>query len=691
MSSFLAFYPLGFGSNVIINQSLEETTIFDSPVNTSVPAHSVSPSQLMPADINKKPQVPVPENNAEISMVMDNPVVETDRDPKIDRDNDDVENDLPQTAETSPKKTVPTRGGRPGRSKQQNKLPPPTAVASTRQRRRSRRSEPATSTEDTDSTAGEEEAAAVTGRSRRSQKTRPQSRRVNRLEIRAVQDEEVHGSVVVSDVEMGESSDVLSQSSVVPQTESDSQEVPSESLPSSSEAEAAPVASIATAHPQRGRTTRGRKRKQESVEKEVDVPGPSARKSRRAVAGGLTIEELHIEENEEVKDEKMVVDNPVDLIQEEDTERVGRSKRGVTQRDHGDNESTAEEGDLDQSETESTAVTQGADKPTTEIHTSRRQTRKSAQLPQEPEALTVSETRTDSQTEESTVTVQEEEEDKEEAQEDEKTTSNRRTRRSTTRHVSQETVKATSHRQTRKSLQLHSQESDPSDTEQTLNREQDQTLESDTPSYNKLTDGQPSVFVEQKEIAPSNSLGDEAKTNRRTRKSRKSSASNEDTSVSNRVDVHAPQESDASATTEELTSHRQTRSRKSPALRKLETTQSDSPTGGEAEETTQTPKSRRRSSTSNEDTTTGDVPLSVAESDTPEGSVSSRRTRRNKSTPTTQETAELPRELDSLTAEGDIEEDDSVMPQKRTSRKIASVESTAKPVTKRVTRNRQRK
>ena len=651
----------------------------------------------MPADINEKPEVPVPENNAEISIVMDNPVVETDRDSKIDQDDEVVENDLPQTAETSPKKTVPTRGGRPGRSKQQNKLPPPTAVASTRQRRRSRRSEPATSTEDTDSTAGEEEAAAVTGRSRRSQKTRPQSRRVNRLEIGAVQDEEVHVSVVVSDVEMGESSDVLSQSSVVPQTESDSQEVPSESLPSSSEAEAAPVASIATAHPQRGRTTRGRKRKQESIEKEVDVPGPSARKSRRAVAGGLTIEELHIEENEEVKDEKMVVDNPVDLIQEEDTEmtttshRVGRSKRGVTQRDRGDNVSTAEEGDLDQSETESTTVTQGADKPTTEIHTSRRQTRKSAQLPQEPEALTVNETRTDSQTEESTVTVQEEEEDKEEAQEDEKTTSNRRTRRSTTRHVSQESVKATSHRQTRKSLQLHSQESDPSDTEQTLNREQDQTLESDTPSYNKLTDGQPSVFVEQKEIAPSNSLGDEAKTNRRTRKSRKCSASNEDTSVSNRVDVHASQESDASATTEELTSHRQTRSRKSPALRKLETTQSDSLTVGEAEETTQTPKSRRRSSTSNEDTTTGDVQLSVAESDTTEGSVSSRRTRRNKSTPTTQETAELPRELDSLTAEGDIEEDDSVMPQKRTFRKIASVESTAKPVTKRVTRNRQRK
>ena len=672
-------------------QSLDETTIVHSPVNTSVPGQAVSPLQPMSGNVNEKPEVPVHENNAETSNVMDNAVVETDHDSKIDQDDEDVENDLPQTMETVSKKTVSTRGGRAGRSKQQNKLLPHTAVASTRQTRRARRSEPTTSTDDTDSTAGEEEAATVTGRSRQSQRTRPPSREVKRLEIGAVQDKKVHGGVLASDVEMGESSDVLSQSSAVPQTESDSQEVPSESLPSSSDAEAAPLASNATARPQRGRATRGRKRKQENVVKEVDVPGPSARKSRRVVAGGTTTEELHSEGNEEVENEKMLVDNTVVLSQEEDTEmrttspRVARPKGGVSQSDRDDKESTAEASNLNQSETGSTAVTQGSSKPTTEIRTSRRQTRKSAQLLQDPEELTVIGTRTDSQTEESTVTVQEEE--KEEAQEDNKTASNSRTRRSTPRNVSQESVKAAKHRQTRKST-LHSQESD---TEQKVDSEQDQTLESATPSDYKLTIGQPSVFVEQKEIEPNNTLGDdEAKSNRRTRKSRKSSLSSEDTSVSNRVDVHASQESDASATTEELTSNRQTRSRKSPALRKLETTQSDTPTVVEAERTPQTRKSRRRSSTSNEDTITGDVQLSVSEPDTPESSVSSRRTRRNKSTPVTIESTQLPQEVDSLTAEGDHEEEDSVIPQKRASRKIAPVESTT-TVTKRVTRNRQKK
>ena len=644
----------------------------------------------MPADINEKPQVPVHEHNAETGNVTDNAAVETGLDSKKDLDDEDVEYNLPQTKETSPKKTGPTRGGRPGRSKQQNKLQPPTARTSTRQTRRSRKSEPATSTEDTDSTTGEEEAAIVTGRSSRSQKTRPPSRGVKRLEIGAVQDEKVHGGIVASDVEMGESSDVLSQSSAVPQTESDSQEVPSESLPSSSEAEAASVSPSAIARPQRGRATRGRKRKQESVEKEVDVPGPSVRKSRRVATENLTVEELHSEENDEVKDEKMLVDNPVVLSHEEDTEmtttspRVARSKRGVT--DHGGDESTADGSNLDQSETESTTVTQEPDKPTTEIRTSIRQTRRSAQMPQEQDELTVSETRTDPRTEESKFTVQEEDG----AQEDEKSTSNRRTRRSAPRNVSQTSVTAASHRQTRNSLQLQPQESNAPDTEKKIDSEQDQRLESDTRSDNGLTDGQPSVLVEQKEIAPNGSLGAEGKANRRTRKSGKSPASSEDASVSIRVDVHASQGSDASTTTEEGSSNRQTRSRKPPALRKLETTQSDTPTVGEAEQTPPTRKSRRRSSASNEDATTGDVQLSVAEPDISEGSASSRRTLRNKSTPTTQEAIGLPQELDSLTTEGDLEEEDSIMPQKRASRKSAPVESTA-TVTKRVTRSRQKK
>lgn len=644
-------------------------------------------------DTNEKLQVPVQEHNSETGNVLDNAAVETGHDSKTDLADEDVENGLPQTAETSPKKTVPTRGGRPGRSKQQNKLPLPTAVASIRQTRRSRKSEPTTSTEDTDSTAGEEEAVAVTARSRRSQKTRPPSRGVKRLEIGAVRDNEMHRGGVASDVEMGESSDMLSQSSAVPQTESDSQEVPSESLPSSSEAEAAPVATSTAARPQRGRATRGRKRKQEGVEKEAGVPGPSVRKSRRVETENVTVEELRSEENKEAEDVQMLVENPVVLSQEEDTAmtttspRVGRSKRDVTQPDHGDNESTAEDSNLDQSETESTTVTQEPDKPTTEIRTSRRQTRRSAQIPQKSEELTISETKTDPLTEESTVTVQEEDG----TQEDEKTTSNHRTRRLAPRNVSQENVlKTASHRQTRKSLLLHPPESDAPGTEQKADSNEDQMLESDTPSDNKLTDDQPSVLVEQKEITPNGSSGAEGKANRRTRKSRKSSASSEDTLLSSRVDVHASQESDASTAAEELATNRRTRFRKSPALRKLETTQSDTPTVGEAEQTPPTQKSRRRSSASNEDTTTEDVQLSVAEPDTPEGSASSKRTRRNKSTPTTRETTELLQELDSLTAEGDIEDEDSIMPQKRASRKSAPVQSTA-TVTKRVTRNRQKK
>ena len=663
-------------------------------MSTSAPTQSVTPSEQMPVDVNEKLQVPVHEHNSETGNVTDNAAVETGHDSKTDLDDEDVENGLPQIVETSPVKTVPTRGGRPGRSKQQNKLPLPTAATSTRQTRRSRKSEPTTSTEDTDSTAGEEEAVTVIARSRRGQKTRPPSRGVKRLEIGAGQDNEMHRGALASDVEMGESSDMLSQSSAVPQTESDSQEVPSESLPSSSEAEAAPLAPSATARPQRGRATRGRKRKQEGVEKEVEVPGPSVRKSRRVERENVTVEELHSEENEEAEDEQMLVENPVVLSQQEDTAmattspRVGRSKKGVNQPDRGDNESTAGHSNLDQSETESMTVTQEPVKPTTEIRTSRRQTRRSGQIPQEPEELTVSETKTDPVTEESTATLQEEDG----AQEDEKTTSNRRTRRSAPRNVPQESgLETAGHLQTPKSLHLHPKESDASDTEQKADSNQDQTLESHTPSDNKLADGQPSVLVEQKEIAPNGSLGAEGKANRRTRKFRKSSASSEDTSVSSRVDVHASQESDASKTTEELATNRQTRFRKSQALRKLETTQSDTLTVGEAEQTSPARKSRRRSSASNEDTTTEDVrELSVAEPDTHEGSASSKRTRRNKSTPTTQETTELPQELDSLTAEGDIEEEDSIMPQKRASRKSAPVASTT-TVTKRVTRNRQKK
>lgn len=692
----LVFLPSGFGFNVIITESLEQTKIADSSENTSAVEQSVSPAQPVPVDISENPEVATRENDAQpvINNVLETAVVETDHDSKKDLgDDDDVENDLPEMVKTSPRETVPTRGGRSGRSKQQEKLPNAPAAASTRQTRRTRRSEPANSTEDTDSAAAEEEAVVATGRSRRSRKTRPPSRGVKRLDIAAVQGDEEHGDVGVSDIEMGESSDMLSQSSAVPQTESDSQEVPSESLPSSSETETAPAVVSAIARPQRGRATRGRKRKQQSLEKEAVVSGPPTRKSRRVVAEDLiTDEERHSEENDEVEEEKMPVENPVVKSREEDTEmattspEVGRSVSALMKRDVSqpvrDEDLTTEDSNVDQSEEETTTVVQEPAKPDTKALTGRRQKRKPVQIPQEPDEVTASETTTTRQTEESTVTIQEEDR----AQEAEKTTSSRQTRRSTPRNVPQDTEKATNRRQTRKSLQLHSHESGASDTEQQINS--NQTPESDTPGDDKLAGSQPSVFVEHKEIRSDTSQEDIAKTNRRTRKSRKSSASSEDASTSTRVDVHSSQESDTLMAAEEAASNRQTRSRKSPALRKPKVTKSDIPTVEEDESTPQTRKSRR-SLTSNEDTTTGDVQMSV-EPDTPEDSVSSRRTRKNKSTPTAQETTELSQESDNLTAEGDIEEEDSTTPQRKASRKIAPVETTG-TVTKRVTRNRQKK
>lgn len=674
----------GFDSSVIITTPSEPEKIADSSVNTSAAEHSVSPSQPMAVDIIEDQDVTAGENDAETSNV----VVSANQDSKKDLNDDDVN----EAVEEIPKKTVPIRGGRSLRSKKQDKLLSAPAAAATRQTRRSRRSEPATSTEETDSTAAEEEAAAGTARSRRSRKTKPPSRGVKRLDIGDVQDKEEQGGLEVSDTEMGESSDVLSQSSAVPHTESDSQELPSESLPSSSEAETAPAASSAIARPLRGRATRGRKRKQESLENEAVVSGPPARKSRRGEVGGLMTEEPHSAENEKDEDEKMFVNNPVGISQEEDEDtemattspRVGRSRKAPIDRDINqpdrEAESTAEDTNLDQDvEDSSTTVTQAPDKPVTEMRTSRRQARKSAQIPQETETAVSAA----SETEESTVTMQEND-----TPEADKTTSNRRTRRSAPRNVSPATDKTASHRQTRKSLEMHSQESDMSDSEQHINN--NEMPESDAPGDdNKPTDSQQSLIIEQKEITSDTLQGNERKTNRRTRNTRISSASSEDAPVSTRVDVQSTQESDTLMTTEEVTSNRQTRSRKSPALHKLGATTSDTSAVEDAESTPQTRRSRRSLPTSNEDTTMGDVQLSV-EPDTPDDSVSSRRTRKNKSTPTAQEATEQLQESDYLTAEEEIEEEDSVTPQRRASRKIALVESTAS-VTKRVTRNRQKK
>ena len=676
------FLLSGFGLNVIITESSEETKIADSSENTSSAEQCVSLPQPMSADISENPEVAARENVAETNNVEESAVTETDHDFNKDLE-DDVGNDLPEALKASPKETIPALRGRSGRSKQQDKLPNALTAASARQTRRSRRSEPANSTEDTDSTATEEETGAVIGRSRRPRKTRPPSRGVKRLDIGAAEDKEEHGNVGASDFEMGESSDMLSQSSAVPRTESDSQEIPSESLPSSSETETASTAISAIARTQRGRATRGRKRKQESLEKEAVVSGPSARKSRRMVA--VTTEERHSEENAEVEDEKMLVENPVVTEMATTSPQVGSSKSALMERHANqsvhDSELETKDTNLDQSEEETTTVAQEPAKPDTEIlpsSTSRRKTRKPTRIPQES-----SETTTNSETEESTVTI----EKQDGAHEAEKTTSNRRTRKSTPRNVPQETEKTSSRRQTRKSLQLHSQESGASDAKEQIHS--NQTPDSDMAGDdNKITDSQPSLSVEQKEIPSDSSQGDVGKTNRRTSKSRKSSASSEDVSISTRVDVDSSRESDSLLTIEEAAGNRQTRSRKSPALTKPKIAKSDASAVEEAESTPQTRKSRR-SLSSNQDTTTGDVQLS-AEPDTPDDSVSSRRTRRTKSTPTAQETVEVPQEPDNLTKEGVIEEEDSTTPQRKASRKIAPVEATG-TVTKRVTRNRQKK
>ena len=678
-ASFLFyFFLIEFDSNVIITESLKQDQYADASMNIPPAEQSMVTSQLTPTD-SENPEIAGHENDEDASHLVESGDAEHNSTKDLD-DDDDADNDLPETIEAVAKETVPIEAGRSGLSKKKGLLGVQAAPSSTRQTRRSKRSEPVISTEDTDSTAAEEETPAVAGKSRRSRKTKPPSRRVERLDIRDVQDKEVPGGVEVIDIDMAESSDMLSQSSAVPETESDSQEVPSESLASSSEAETASAATSVEAGPRRGRTTRGRKRKQESIEKDEAFSGPPARKTRRWAAKGSMSEEQPSEDSEKAEDEKMSLETPVVISQEEDTEVVTASPEiGSSRRTPMD---AAENTNLDESVEETAIDTEGPVKPGTETRTSRRQTRKSVQKSQEPdEAVATQESTITHPAEESTGAVEDAE-----AMEVEKTTSNRRTRRSAPRSDSQGTDKPATKRQTRASLQVNSQDSDMADAEQFVNN--DRAPESDTRGdEKKLADNQPSV--EQKNIISDTSQEDEGKTTRRTRASRKSSASSEDASVNTRLDVYLSQESDT-LTTEDVASSFQTRSRKSPALQKVETPKSDASAGEEAEKTPKTRKSRK-SLNVKEDTTTEEVQLST-EPVTPEGSVSSRRTRRNKSAPSAQEATVLSQEsADNLVGEEDIEEEESTAPSKRVSRKTATPVESTETVTKRVTRSRQKK
>lgn len=675
MLLFYFIFSIEFDSNVIITESLKQDQYADASMNIPPAEQSMVTSQLTPTD-SENPEIAGHENDEDASHLVESGDDEYNSTKDLDDDDDDAE-----TIEAVTKETVPIEAGRSGLSKKKGLLGVQAAPSSTRQTRRSRRSEPVISTEDTDSTAAEEETPAVTGRARRSRKTKPPSRRVERLDIRDVQDKEVPGGVEVIDIDMAESSDMLSQSSAVPETESDSQEAPSESLASSSEAETAPAATSVVAGPRRGRTTRGRKRKQESIEKDEVVSGTPARKTRRGAAKGSMSEEQPSEDSEKAEDEKMSLETPVVISQEEDTEVVTASTEIESSRRTPMD--AAENTNLDQSVEETAIDTEGPVKPGTETRTSRRQTRKSAQKSQEPdEAVAAQASTTIHPTEESTGAVE-----YAEAMEVEKTTINRRTRRSAPKSDSQGTDKPANKRQTRASLQVNSQDSDMADAELFVNKYG--APESGTRGDEKklITDNQPSV--EQKNIiSDTTSQEDEGKTTRRTRASRKSSASSEDASVNTRLDVHLSPESDT-LTTEDVASSFQTRSRKSPALQKVETPKSDASAGEEAEKTPKTRKSLK-SLNIKEDTTTEEVQLST-EPVTPENSVSSRRTRRNKSTPSAQETTVLSQEsADNSVGEEDIEEEESTAPSKRVSRKTNPVELT-ETVTKRVTRSRQKK
>jgi len=673
----------GFDYNIIIpGSSLEQEQVtLESSVTPDTAEHSVLPPQVMAPAVSEHPKeatapdsdtetpdqldVTARESEAGVRDVVESSVVEADDNSNKDQNADD-DGAVPEVVEAAPKTAVATRGGRSGRSKKQEKLPSPPTATSTRQTRRSRRSEPAATTEDTDSTAAEEEAVAVTGRSRRSRKTKPLSKEVERMDIRDEQEE----GLEATDVEMGESSDVLSQSSVVPQTESDStQEAISESLPSSSEPD---TVFPDVARPQRGRQTRGRKRKQEAA-----VAEASSRKSRRMAAE----EQLSEDKNE---DEDIVVENSTVVSEKEDTEiaatslRVGRSRRGASGRQvkpQPEAVDTTEESNTEQEEHESTAVTQVFDKQNAKMRT-QRQTRKSAHLPEEAEAIVAGDSITSPQTKATSVTTHEEG-----SSEAEETTKNRRARRSAP--ISLETDESVGNRRKRKSAQLSSQESEKSDTELQMNSD-------DAPEIDAQEVKSKATVIQQEEtkIQPDASPADhEEKPSRRKRKTRKSSEGDD---ASGTQEMLLSLESDSLIPPEEAVGNRQTRSRKSPAVSsKVQTIESNTSAVEENERTTGKRKSRK-SLGLNEDTANDDVELSV-EPATPEEVVSSRqRKRRNKTKPSVQESTELSQASDVLSGEHDVEEEGSVTPQRKVAKKMAPVQS-PETVTKRVTRARQRK
>ena len=271
--------------SIIIAEDSEEDKRQDSLSSMTTSAQSVLPSQKTFSDHDVSVQP-----NANTQAVSYDTAVDELK-----------EGAVTETPESASEKEVSPKGGQTGQSVKQEVSMSPSSPPFKPVTRRSRRSGHAAISEDTDSSATEEETTTVRGRQRRARRTKPPSREVEMLDIT---DNNADGGklaeVETSEVEVEESSDVQSQSSVIPRTESDStHEVPSESLISSSETEAAEGDGT---RPARGKTTQGRKRKTEAAA----IATPPIRKSRRRTAE----QQLGSQDQKESEDEEMlVIDN----------------------------------------------------------------------------------------------------------------------------------------------------------------------------------------------------------------------------------------------------------------------------------------------------------------------------------------------------------------------------------------------
>ena len=655
-----------FGSSEVISESSALEKDAELPLNASVSENSASLSEVDPSGFTEQTDAFIRENDAiarDIETLPRDSVATTANDAVMRDLSDDSETvavtsnitgkavtdaseevnkdstteDEPETLKTTTR-AAPTRRGRSGRSTRQEKLSSPPTAVPTRQTRRSRRSEPTDIAEDAHSTSFEEEIMPVTGKTRKSRMTKPVSEKQNRLGMRNDNQESMQGGVDTSDTDIGESSDVLSQSSsVVPQTESDSVPPgPSDSLPSSSETEAADV-DVARQQPRR--QTRGRKRMPVAT-----IAEPSFKKARQQAA----------EEEEHNKDKASgvgggLVENPPIVTSGGDVEMADvRAAEEESPRLPSSQEienvamDTGKEELTELSEgVESAEVTQERKKQPAKTRT-KRQTRKSAvQPPQEPELLPAKESLVSPPTEGATHEC--------EASSAEVSSTYRRTRKSTPQNVTPETAKGASNRRTRKSAELAFSEPDTSDIEQGTDNVKTQFSSSSEGEINKSED----IQEEEEEVKPPSppQQKDENPT-RRTRQSRNLPMQNED--------VPYPQTNDADSSAVEEDPH-------APRTRKT-----------------------RKSLVANEDSANVEDQVPV-ESAMPEENVSSRRPRRIKSKQTLKESTDLSPESDEMTAEGDVEEKPTAAaPQRKLSKKMTPVQS-PETVTKRVTRARQKK